>query len=408
MLEVAFKEERRNAFHIMTAYRITAVGFENREAIFFRTTVEMASNHDLAEWCWVDDLNADVVVVNADRKQFTSEFTSEKFAQANVKTILIACSSRGERSDSFSHTLQKPITYSMIISLLLELEHALAPVASTTSSLSQPTDTVIKKQMISEAGLQPETHTSSASHDLDQIDQHNNVDYDNDFYLNDLIIDSELDSRESEVVITENSNVQQVDKEQGKAKKRSNWTKILKKINFPTRRFNEEKRFLGLVRNLVSLGRSTEIKHYIYPPVRIYPEQQVFAQKSCHGLSPELFSAQVSGFSSHELKTDEQEPPDGWDTCPLWLIFYLAALYGSRGRLKKNHNLQDRLSLTSIPDFDLVPHDFGYKAIADFMMVNESQEITAIADGSGVNIETVIDFCSACEEIDVIDRTTSN
>ncbi|MES9981284.1 MAG: hypothetical protein ABW107_21430, partial [Candidatus Thiodiazotropha sp. 6PLUC5] len=107
------------------------------------------------------------------------------------------------------------------------------------------------------------------------------------------------------------------------------------------------------------------------------------------------------------IKPDEQVPPEGWDARPLWLLFYLAALYGSGGRLMENNTTEDRLSLTSEPDFEVVPHDLDYRKIAEYMMTNESQDIQKIADGAGVNVKTVIDFCNACQEIDLIDRTPS-
>lgn len=349
----------------MPAHRITEVGFENIEAIFFRTTIEMASNYDISEWDLVEGQDVDVILVNADIEECTSELISDSTMQNNTRPILIGCSSSGKEYDFFSYTLKKPITYSMIVNLLLKLEVELAVTLQTSAPLTdkleetskeQHSNSPLQKQAHSEGLIEPETYalsTSPIEDYQDQIDNHIDID-------NEII------------------------------------------------RFIEERRFLGILRKSVALGYPTEILHHIYPPVRIYPDKQIFAQKSNFWLSPDLFTTESSGFSIQKLtKHRENVPVSDWNIRPLWQLFYLAALYGSEGRLKENDSPDDRLSLISKPDFDIVPNQLDYWKVSDYMINKKPQDINEIADGSGVNIKTVIDFCNACEEIDIIERTTS-
>jgi hypothetical protein len=411
----------------MSAYRISEVGFDKTETIFLHTTIEMASQYDIAEWLWVGDHNADVILVNSDAKDCTSKFELDKPTQTKISPILIGCSSNSKKCDSFSYTLEKPITYSTITTLLHKLELELAEEAQTSSPLikqhdelikEQPSSTTVHKEIFDEAELQPETHSSPTSHPAteneDKSAQDISIDVDCGYDINDLIIDSDFDDLQSEIAPTPNTENQRVAKEKCKTKNSSYRAMIYDKMNrltrqfFKQKQFLKEKRYLGLIRKLALLGRPTEITHYIYPPVRIYPKQKIFAQQSYRGLSPELFSARASGFSVRELiKPEEQVAPDSWNSRPLWLLLYLAALYGSEGRLKENSDPHDRLRLISKPDFEMVPNDLVYRNIADFMITGESQDINTIANGSGVHIKTVIDFCNACEEIAIIDRAPS-
>jgi hypothetical protein len=252
--------------------------------------------------------------------------------------------------------------------------------------------------------IEPETHALSRSpieDNQDHIDIDNESDYEP--TKNHKINDTRLDVRSTPEI-----NSHQAVSNQGEAARESRRIETNKEIDSEIIRFIEERRFLGILRKSVALGYPTEIIHHIYPPVRVYPDKQIFAQKSNFWLSPDLFTAESSGFSIQKLtKQRENVPLCGWHIKPLWLLFYLAALYGSEGRLKENDSPDDRLSLISKPDFDIVPNQLDYWKVSDYMINKKPQDIHEIADGSGVNLKTVIDFCNACEEIDIIERTAS-
>ncbi|MEJ2610547.1 MAG: hypothetical protein P8179_10775 [Candidatus Thiodiazotropha sp.] len=146
----------------MSAYRISEVGFNKKEAIFFRTVIEMASEYDIAEWFFVNERIADVILVNADLEDSTSKFDIDKPIQADIRPILICCSSGGKICDPFPYKLKRPITYSMIVNLLLKLEPKLAAVAQAFPPLNeQHTKTSLEKQMAS--SLQAKGQACSSS-----------------------------------------------------------------------------------------------------------------------------------------------------------------------------------------------------------------------------------------------------
>jgi hypothetical protein len=418
------QEERRNAFNIMSAYRITEVGFEYTEAIFFRTTIEMASGYDIADWRWVGDRDADVILVNSDIDECTSKFNLDKPAQNTIRPILIGCSTSGGKSASFSYTLKKPITFSMIISLVLKLEQDLARVAQTPplpaateqhadSNEQQHSNTSLEKETDHEDGVNPEPQrvstSQSSGENLDQNDLPVGFVDDSDYDVYDLLMDSDFENIQPEVKPPPNTSSQQQPAAPQNQPDDSLEIKTYNIKDLPTRRFPEDRRFLGIIRKYALVKHPTEISHYIYPPVRIYPDQQIFAHKSDQEPSADIFVTHSSGFSIQELlKPEDQVPPKNWITRPLWLLFYLATLYGSEGKLKDNNSPHDKLSLTSKPDFDIVPNRLDYMIIADYMLNKEPQDLDTISDGSGISLKTVIDFCNACEEIDIIDRISSH
>lgn len=398
----------------MSVYRITGVGFDNSEAIFFRTTIEMASGYDIAKWLWVGDQDADVILVNSDQEESTSKFDLDKPGQVKTRPILVACSSKDHGHGSFAYTLEKPITYSMITALLLKLQAELSSVVQISSlppSSEQPekhkevrhTEVQSKEKQHSHASfIHPVVET------LDSGDQTLGIDDDSDFDIYEDLMDSEFDSFHEDLAGPESESIHEdlVDPESESIKPKADTTPPAT-YNRP---FPEQRRLLGLIRKHVSQEQEqpVEITHYSNPPIRIYPDQQVFAHRTDHEITPDLFTAQVAGFSIHELaESVDQTPPAGWKTQPLWLLFYLATLYGSEGRLKESHNFNDRLSLTSKPDFDVVPNALKYMEIADYMINKEPQDVSTIAIGSSVDVNTVINFCNACEEIDILERTPS-
>ncbi|MCM8854170.1 MAG: hypothetical protein LC541_00195 [Candidatus Thiodiazotropha sp.] len=414
----------------MSAYRITEIGFKQPEAIFFCTTVEMASGYDIAEWVYVDDQNADVILVNTDLDSSSKRISVETPTQNNERPILVSCSVSGEKTDPFSYTLEKPITYSMLVTLLqkLELELELSTIEKTPPPLPVPQDLqeshgtgqeAVKFNTEHHSGesFQPET----PSEPVIQSEFQKSVDPSNieDVYIQSALHDAveepagedtpatynKTDSIQSDTDPVSDTVSPKATIDQHGSSDKSHEKNIYSDMDRPARRFFEVTRFLGLVRKAALSGRPTEITHYVYPPVRIYPDQKVFAYTSYVGLSPDIFRTLASGFSIRDLvKMGEKEPPDSWNTQPLWLLFFIATLYGSEGRLKEYSSPYDKLCLTSKPDFDIVPNHSDYRTTADFMMANRSSDLKTIADDTGIKIKTVVDFCNACEEIHIIER----
>ncbi|MCU7877514.1 MAG: hypothetical protein KZQ84_12070 [Candidatus Thiodiazotropha sp. (ex Lucinoma borealis)] len=412
----------------MSAYRITEIGFKQPEAIFFCTTVEMASGYDIAEWVCVDDQDADVILVNTDLDSSSKSISVEKPTQNNERPILVSCSVSGKKTDPFSYTLEKPITYSMLVTLLQKLELELSTIEKTPTPHQAPQDL----QEIQDTGQEAvKFNTERHSGEPFQPETPSEPVLQSEFQksagppnIEDVYTQSELhgvvekpagedtpatynntDSIQSDTDPLSDALSSQATIDQHRSSDKSHEKNTYTDMDRPARRFFEVTRFLGLVRKAALSGRPTEITHYVYPPVRIYPDQKVFAYASYVGLSPDIFRTLASGFSTRDLvKMGEKEPPDSWNTQPLWLLFFIATLYGSEGRLKEYCSPYDKLCLTSKPDFDIVPNHSDYRTTADFMMANRPSDLKTIADGTGIKIKTVVDFCNACEEIHIIER----
>jgi hypothetical protein len=410
----------------MSAYSITEVGFQKAEAAFLRTTVEMASEYELAKWLWVREPDADVILINSDRTEYTTNLTFDKPTQFKIRPILISCSTSSKEIDSFSYTLKMPFTYTMITNLLSQLENELAVASCSSSALNtqnvnmlnnkQQCTTSLLKKLFGYYRTQTEFKALNPADtaDVDNKQYLNKIndalDEDSDYDVYDLLMDSEICSDQPDVTpilkpISEQTLKNETDFSSG------NYLEVNtnNKPKVSRRRFLEQRRLLGLLRQIVASGNSSLITHYKYPPIRIYPRQNIFSYRLPGDLSPDIFTAQASGFSINELTQSHDQPSiDRWKSMPLWLLFYLATLYGSEGGLKDNYSPDDKLNLTSKPDFDLVPNDLEYLILADYMLNREPQDLHTIATGSDINIKTVIDFCNACEEIDILDRTPSN
>jgi hypothetical protein len=306
----------------------------------------------------------------------------------------------------------------MVIKLLRKLEQELDVAAQTPPSVTeqhykankeQHTSAPPQKRVLKQAESRSETHTISTFHTdedkHDKSERHIDID-DSDYDIYELLMDSDYDDFQPEDTPTPHSHSLQLVENKSKTSIETREIGTSYTMDIPATRFLEERRFLGLIRKHASLGHPTEFTHYTYPTVRIYPEQQIFAHTPNHELPLEFFTAQANSFSSHVLTNpEEQTPLENWNTQPLWLLYYLAALHGSEGQLKQNARLHDRLTLKSKPDFGIIPDHLDHRTIADFMMNNESHDLFSIADGSDINIKSVIDFCNACEEIGIIERT---
>jgi hypothetical protein len=328
----------------------------------------------------------------------------------------------------------------MITSLLFELDRELrSPVRIASSTTNVKSKSIEEKQVKAppqkqvqvERSVQPETEiappppppppppvakkkvvTPPPVAEQQEDSEYLSIDDDSDYDIYEMLLDSEFDSYEVEneptpEPVTETQS-QHAENESNVAHEQPPTEEAQESANQVTGGLLEERRLLGLVRKLFLKGQPVEIKHYIYPPIRIYPEQELFAYEAVQEIAPNIFTTQVSGFSSQELDAGKQTPPDNWNIKPLWLLFYLASLYGSEGRLKAGDNLQDKLTLTAKPNFELVPSDPEYKAVANYLATRELQDVQTVADVTGVEIGTVIDFCNACEEINILSRISAN
>lgn len=170
------------------------------------------------------------------------------------------------------------------------------------------------------------------------------------------------------------------------------------------RRFVEETRFLGLIRDILNRGRTTEITHPDYPAVTIFPGENAYTSLGDPMMIPGMFRASSLEFFKREigdviasvmLSVDQRRP--------LFQLIYCAALFGSEGRLFPHSDPNDVLFLVDEPDFGSVPYTTEHRDLSR-QMLDGPATVSGIAEFSGVEIGTVIDFCNACDATGLIRR----
>jgi hypothetical protein len=246
----------------MPAFRLTAVGFDKSETIFFRTTLEMASEYDLAEWLWVADRDADVILVNSDLRECTTKFKLDKPTEGKIRPILIYCSASEEAAHSDRDTLKKPIAYSTIITLLKKLEKELAKGDGPSSSLPKGQDKTNKGSISNIHPRQPgsnrgDTLSATSSLPSSHADNHDGsnlhipIDEDSDYDIYDILMDSEFETTDSDTSITTNSKPQYAANDQAKTPANSKSVESKDKKDLPIKRHFEKQYFMGLIKKHV-------------------------------------------------------------------------------------------------------------------------------------------------------------
>ncbi|MEJ2620376.1 MAG: hypothetical protein P8163_08975 [Candidatus Thiodiazotropha sp.] len=243
----------------MPAFRLTAAGFDETETIFFRTTIEMASEYDLAEWLWVADRVADVILVNSDLKECTTKLKLDKPTEGKIRPILIYCSSSEETAPSDRYTLKKPIAYSAIITLLKKLEKELTNGDENASSLPEQKDKTGISPITSNYPLQigsDRSETLSAVSPLpsSQPDNQNDsemhvpIDEASDHDITTILMDSEFDASDSDISITTDAKPHYAANDQGNSPSGS--TRAITGSKKPplAKRHFEKQRFVGLIK----------------------------------------------------------------------------------------------------------------------------------------------------------------
>ncbi len=329
----------------MDPLRISLVGLSRFESVFVQTTVDLASGIDLASWRLVNDpKSADVLLVDADRR-----VQGARPEQRDRKGRPIIVSFSGE-ARAPGRGLTRPVSYGDLVAVLKEIESELGePETEQTASPApapEPESSVSKE---------PAPEPTSA---LQAPPARN---------------DESLGDRSR-----------------------------------PARRFVEATRLIGLLKRIVDAGESVEIAHDEYPSILVLPKYSAYSTLAETLAIPGLFRCSALEFKLRPVPDDVAEEAIASDRCrPLSRLVYGAALFGSEGRLLLNIQLDDKLRLTNWPDFDAVPCLPEHKTIAKFMLVH-TETLGEIAAATGIRIDTIIDFCNACEATGLLERHSAN
>jgi hypothetical protein len=224
--------------------------------------MEMASEYDLAEWLWVEDRDADVILVNSDLAECTTKFKLDKPAQNKIRPILIYCCSSEEKCKSYTHSLRKPASYTTIIHLLQSLENKLSnsvanssahPIHNNNSKQDANPGLTSKKKKSN--GSSPDSTSSDLtlahldSHEHSDLELH--IDDDSDYDIYDLLMDSEFDAKESDTSIRPDAKPQHAANDQTATEKKAQRVESKSKSDLPVKRHLEKQRFIGLIKKHV-------------------------------------------------------------------------------------------------------------------------------------------------------------
>jgi hypothetical protein len=433
----------------MATQKLSTTGFDIPETTFIKTSVELASGMDIGQWEVVDDKQANAVLVNTDALSLQAAISQYATSDSATEGLFIQCSEDGTKPSAATLSLKRPITYPALISLLTKLEVELRKPSTNASPkpIAQPpkrfhsaiprplpppkaSPSIIVSKILKDLPTQeiemeresvfiPPEPTTEVEY-LEEVDEESvNI---SDLFkaaevsvLNDIVrpTDSKTDQ-----IPTKTPTVEQLAPKAEQAPLHSvenvhpnhiglieGSERDLLLLDRPARRFYQATRYLGILKNAIEKNQATEITHYQFSAVRIYPDQKTYATPKNSEFPIKMFRTLAVEFSSQKLtRMSEKEPPIDWEIKPLWQLLFMATLYGSEGRLMEGTQLSDELQLVAEPDYNIVPGKSEYEAIAGIMKTYETINLKTIADKSRVRIETVIDFCNACEQAQLIKR----
>ncbi len=404
----------------MTTLRVATVGFDKSESTYVKTTVELASGLDIGGWHYVDTPDvADVVLANTASGSGRALMQSRLAAPGDA-TRIVACSPDGEAVDSHTLSLRRPVTYAALVGLLrrVQAELAYAPavpdrnVAASAPRAAQLTERpatdgkVLARQTARELTGDEDVAVDFTESQPPFADEKRAGDPEPPTAGTEAVSDTprlqpELEKHQSRSPSDHTPATKMaegtVSQPEGGGKERGDKDR-------PARKFFEVARMLGLIKRAMGQGQVTAIMHRRYPTVWIYPDQGVYATPSHRALVPAMFRTLASEFTLRPMGSSRaREPLPSWEKGRLGRLLYLAALYGSEGRLREGCHFGDKLRLVAKPDFTTVPGVTEHRAIARFML-KRSADISTIAAETGVPAETVIDFCNACDEVLLIER----
>ena len=338
----------------MDPLRISLVGLSRFESVFVQTTVDLASGIDLASWRLVNDPeSADVLLVDAD-KQLGGK--PSRRGESEHRPIVVSFSGEARAP---GRGLTRPVSYGDLVAVLKEIEDELGePVAE---QLAAPTPPAAPPSVPEPQAAEPKETAETAADTTSALQ------------APPARIDESL-----------------ADKAR------------------PARRFVEATRLVGLLKRVMDKGDPVEIVHANYPSILVLPKYSAYSTLAKTLAIPGLFRCSALEFELRAIPDDVAEEAIASDRCrPLSRLLYGASLFGSEGRLLLNVGLEDKLRLNNWPDFDAVPYLSEHKTIAKFMLVH-TETLDEIAAATRVRIDTIIDFCNACEATGLLERRSTN
>jgi len=360
----------------MASWKMAEIGLESRDRALLETAIDLASGLEIGRWEFVDDhAAAQVIIANIDMPEGKNALKAYESGQTDMLIVPFSPSSNAESTADIK--LSPPLSYKNVTSLLNILEIKLGTPTKTEPTPTDVTCLNAKAVLIPEVEINP---VDVAKHKIDWLSD------DADENVTPLL---------SEVVATDDhvthANIEKIDN--------TNESSLIVLAN---ESFNSGSRLLGLLLNIIEKGKTTQISHNDYPDLRIFPDNGWFVFSEELDSYPKMFRESAKSFIVEILDEEiKDELFSGHLPQSLWKLLFTAALFGSEGKLLEHLNSGASFHLIHTPYFGMIPHTSDHITIAEFMVDNNS-DIETISNSTNIDIETVIDFCNACDAIQLL------
>lgn len=176
----------------------------------------------------------------------------------------------------------------------------------------------------------------------------------------------------------------------------------------PARMYYPSTRLLGLIRLVMSEGRSKEIYTAGFPPIQIFPISKSFIYRGQIDESDELFQKPLFEFDVRDINKSAPPELQGPNAPkPISILLYAAALFGSEGKYCQHAPPHGKIKLRNKPDFEQLPHSEDHLKLADYLLQN-SADLLSIAADTGCDLDDVVNFHNACCELHLLKHTESS
>lgn len=441
----------------MPGLTLATIGLDEHDSVLVRTALELASGIEIAQWRVIKDTElANAILVNVDSSEGRGLVADLAYLSTYWETanhpILVRCSQADPVAQNGDFNLATPLVYATLIELLKKLQSQLdvwkqpEDVPLLYTSLAQTAGDPVNEHAPRPEDPYTESKPANAPEAAQRtLEQSVSKGIAKQFFLERTDVADVPDELPRED-IAELVNIQQTSPHSGKQVARDQldemegpetklepnvvpvrgelrWidmkvqtndkplhsTVLLSEESFrartrPARQFHTNMRFLGLLVDTLSKGRSVVISHAVFPPVRVLPQQALFQSSPDTVSNADLFRAPAAQFNIVPwFRATGKKAQRKHMKLPLWILLYCASLFGSEGRLRQGVNPYSEMHLREAPDFRVLPHEKDHLKIAGFMLENIA-DLETIASATGVPIETVIEFTNACDELLLIDR----
>ncbi len=380
----------------MATWKMAVIGLESRDRALLETAIDLASGLETGRWELIEEhTDAQVIIVNIDTPEGNNALIAYEAGQMDI--LVVPYSPTPDEKNNTELQLAPPLSYKNVTSLLKILETKLG---SPTKTEPQPTSktssaTKPKPALISEVTINP---VDVAKHKIDWLSDESE---ETDAPLLTEVAPS--DQVTTDKTINENS----IRGNTAQSNMANNIEILDSTIELPVTssvvdHFSADSRLLGLILNVIDSGKTTQIRHKDFPELRIFPDNGWFVFSEELDSHPKMFRESAESFSVEVLEEEiKDELFSGHLPQSLWKLLFTAALFGSEGRLLEHLDPGAPFHLIHTPYFGMIPHTSDHITIAEFMVDNNS-DIETISNNTNIDIETVIDFCNACDAIQLL------